>query len=263
MAPPRRITREAVLAQVAATFAGRATPSMDEIAAVAGVSRTALYSLFRSRAELLAALGTAEPPPVAARILTAAGELIAERGLAAFSLDAVAERAGVSRATVYRLHPGKAALLRDVVRAYLPVDEALAMMESVADRPPAEVMGALGQGLTQAGSVRIGLLRTVMFEMARREDGTEEVLLESLANTQVIARYLEAQMAAGRLRTMDPVLAMQAFMAPIMLHLVSRPVLVDYGLDTTSVEEAVEEFTGAWLRAMAPPRHRRARPGTS
>ena len=38
---------------------------------------------------------------------------------------------------------------------------------------------------------------------------------------------IERQMEAGRFRKVDPVLAMQAFLAPVMFHAVSRPVLVD------------------------------------
>jgi AcrR family transcriptional regulator len=252
-----------VLAKVTAAFAGEPAPSMDEMAAAAGVSRAALYGLFGSRRELLEAIGAEVQPSVAGRILTAAGELIAERGLGGLSLDEVANRSETSRATVYRLYPGKAALFRAVVQTYLPVDEALEMMSTMADRPPTQVMGALARALAQAGSVRIGVLRSVLFETLRPGDDGEGVLEEGFKNTQVIIRYLEEQMAAGRLRTMDPVLAMQAFLAPVMLHTVSRPLLEEYGLATQTLDEAVKELTDTWLRAMAPPRHRRATPATS
>jgi len=230
---------------------------MDGIAAAAGVSRAALYGLFGSRAALLEAVGVEVPPSAAGRILAAAAEVVAERGLGALSLDEVAARSGASRATVYRLYPGKAALFRQVVLTYLPVEEALGMMEGLSDRPPTEVMGALAKGLTRAGSVRIGVLRSVLFEVVRGEDGAEAVLEETIRNIGVITRYLERQMAAGRLRRMDPMLAMQTFLAPVMLHMVSRPIVDEYGLTAMSVDEAVQEFTAAWLRAMAPPRRRR------
>jgi AcrR family transcriptional regulator len=257
VAPPKRITREGVLAKVAA-LAGEAAPSMDEIAAAAGVSRAALYGLFGTRAALLEAVGAAVPPSAAGRILAAAAEMVAERGLAGLSLDEVAARSGASRATVYRLYPGKAALFREVVLVYLPIGEALEMMGGLADRPPTEVMPAFARGLAQSGAVRIGVLRSVMFEVARPTAGMEEFLDEIVRDTQVITRYLDQQMVAGRLRRMDPVLAMQAFLAPVMLHAVWRPVAEQYGLVSASLDEAAQELTAAWLRAMAPPRHRRA-----
>ena len=248
-----------MLAKLSAAFGGGAAPSMDEMALAAGVSRAALYGLFGSRAALLEAMGADRPPSVGDRILAAAGELVAERGLGGLSLDEVASRSGVSRATVYRLYPGKAALFKEVVLAYLPIGEALEMMESMGDRPPAQVLASLARGFGQAGAVRIGVMRSTLFEVTNAE-GEEEILDEAYASTAVMIRYLERQMDAGRLRRMDPVLAMQSFLAPVMLHAVSRPALERYGLLEQSLDDAVQELTDAWLRAMAPPRRRSTPP---
>jgi AcrR family transcriptional regulator len=226
---------------------------MDEIAATAGVSRAALYELFGSRGAVLEALGVQHPPSWQDRILMAGAELLAERGLSRLSLDEVAARSGASRATVYRLFPGKAALFREIVRAYLPVEETLEMLEAMGDRPPAEVMPALATNLARAGHVRIGVLRSALFEVTGKEDGSEEVVEEALRNTRLVIRYLEQQMDTGRLRRMHPMLAMQSFVAPIMLHLVSRPLAADLGVVDIPLDEVVGEFTDAWLRAMVPP----------
>jgi AcrR family transcriptional regulator len=48
-------------------------------------------------------------------IVTAAMELLLEQGLHAMSMDAVAERAGVSKATIYRWWPSKEALALDAL----------------------------------------------------------------------------------------------------------------------------------------------------
>jgi len=48
-------------------------------------------------------------------ILEAAAELLLERGLSAVSMDAVAERAGVSKATIYRWWPTKETLALDAL----------------------------------------------------------------------------------------------------------------------------------------------------
>ena len=252
-----------MLAKLTAAFSNGTAPSMDEIAAAAGVSRAALYALFGSRAAILEAMGAEVPPSPAGRILAAAAELVAERGLGGLSLDEVAARSGASRATVYRLYPGKSALFRAVVQTYLPVDEALGMMETMADRPPTEVMGALAQALAQGGSVRIGVLRSVLFETLRPGEGAEEVLEEAFQEHAGHHPLPRAADGGGPLRQMDPVLAMQAFLAPVMLHTVSRPLLEEYRIATLRLDEAVQELTDAWLRAMAPPRHRRASPVTS
>jgi AcrR family transcriptional regulator len=256
VAPPKRITRENVLARIQTAFGETGAPSMDDMAAVAGVSRAALYGLFGSRASLLEALGADVPPSVGDRILATAGEVVAERGFGGLSLDEVAQRSGVSRATVYRLYPGKAALFKEVAQAYLPIDEALQMMDSMADRPPNEVMATLARNMAQAGEVPIGVMRAVMFEVSGGTDGNEEFLDQVYLDVQVIIGYLERQMAAGRFRTVDPVLAMQAFFAPLMFHAVSRPMLEQYGMLNLSLDDAVHALTDGWLRAMAPPRRK-------
>ncbi len=48
-------------------------------------------------------------------ILAAAGELLLERGLNSISMDAVAERAGASKATIYRWWPSKELLALDAL----------------------------------------------------------------------------------------------------------------------------------------------------
>lgn len=243
-----------MLDRIKTAFGDAAAPSMDDMAAVAGVSRAALYGLFGSRAALLEALGAEVPPSVAERILATAGEVVAERGFAGLSLDEVAQRSGVSRATVYRLYPGKAALFKEVAQAFLPIDEALQMMETMSDRPANEVMGTLARNLAKGGEVPIGVMRSVLFEVSGGTDDNQEFLDQVYLNVQVIIGYLERQMDAGRFRQVDPVLAMQAFFAPLMFHAVSRPVLEQYGMLNLSLDDALQALTEGWLRAMAPPR---------
>jgi AcrR family transcriptional regulator len=75
------------------------------------------------------AMGARPPPDVPRRrgrprsdqataaILHAAGELLAEEGLLAMTLDAVAARAGTSRATIYRWWDSKETLALDTIEA--------------------------------------------------------------------------------------------------------------------------------------------------
>src|SRR4029450_3935047 len=92
---------------------GLAGLSMDELAIRAGVSRATLYRLFGSHQHLLHELGLQPPPTVHDRILDTGLELVGRHGLADLSMDELAAEAGVSRATLYRLVPGKEALFAE------------------------------------------------------------------------------------------------------------------------------------------------------
>jgi AcrR family transcriptional regulator len=92
-------------------------------------------------------------------ILKAAGELILEQGLEAVSMDAIAERASVSKATIYRWWPTKETLAIDALYEDWAGEEAVApdtgslrgdllalfvpWAERVSSRPYARVLGAL------------------------------------------------------------------------------------------------------------------------
>lgn len=92
-------------------------------------------------------------------ILAAATELLLTRGLGAVSMDAVAARAGVSKATIYRWWPTKETLALDALYEQLtepgpePPDTGtlrgdllellLGWIERVGDRPFGRVIGAL------------------------------------------------------------------------------------------------------------------------
>ena len=90
--------------------------TVDEIATAAGVSRATFYRVIGSRGDLLEELGVEPDPAAGERILNAAAEMVGHGGLGSLSMDELAAAAGVSRASLYRLFPGKAALFRELVR---------------------------------------------------------------------------------------------------------------------------------------------------
>src|SRR5579859_7010962 len=99
--------RDRILGEARGLLRGGAKPTVAQITGAAGVSRTSFYRAFGSRDALLEALAVPPEPGARERILEAAVEMVGAAGLAALSMDALAERAQVSRATLYRLFPGK------------------------------------------------------------------------------------------------------------------------------------------------------------
>jgi AcrR family transcriptional regulator len=266
--PTLAISKQQVLAALTATThtrhdhgrEGLAELSMDELATKAGVSRATLYRLFGSQQHLLQELGIEPPPTVRGRILDTALELVGRHGLAELSMDELAAAAGVSRATLYRLFPGKEALFAELVRSFSPFEPIAAVLETMGNRPPAEVIPAVVHAMAAAMDGHIGLLLQLLFEVARHPDpdgsrATSEGAVQGMRTLPLVAGYLDQQMAAGRLRQMDPDLAFQALTGPIMAHLLMRTATESRSGAgrgaAVPLEGVVDELVGIWLRAMA------------
>jgi AcrR family transcriptional regulator len=225
--------------------------SIADVAAAAGVSRATFYRHFPSRTALHDALDIEPDPGARERILAAAPALIARDGLGRLSMDELAAAAGVSRASVYRLFPGKVALFEALITTYAPFGPMLATLEELRDRPPAEVLPRLVEVVATAAEPQVGIIRSLLFELASGSPeaaiGAHEVMLPVL---QQVAGYLASQMEAGRIRRMHPILAAQALMGPLVFHMVTRSFAVPHvGLDLAT-DVAAEQLADVALHGL-------------
>lgn len=250
---PDAATRQAILAAARVALAGDPAVPIGAIASAAGVSRATFYRYFRSRAELLEALDIEPDPAAAERILAAAVELLERDGLVRMSMDELAASAGVSRASVYRIFAGKAALFRALLETNSPFQAAAASLRGRHAEPPEAVLPELMRELAAVAAQRIGVLRALMFEVAT---GTPEAMEAARWVVRPmlgeVSAYLAAQMDAGRIRRMHPILAAQAFMGPLIFHLVSRTVAGSLAGLHVEPGDAAAEFAGVALRGLQP-----------
>ena len=245
------MTREAVLEAARATLARDRGASLHEIASAAGVSRATIYRLFGSREELLQAIDVEPDPDARLRILTAALELVGRDGLGRLSMDEVAAAAGVSRASVYRLFPGKAALFRELLITFSPVEGIVATVERLRDRPPEEVVPEIARTAARTLAGRTGIVRTLVFEVTgASEEAADAVQYVVGSGLATLLGYLVEQMAEGRLRTMHPLLAVQSLAGPILVHLITRGVAERVAGFSVPLEDVAVELAEQWLRAM-------------
>jgi len=228
-----------------------------QITQAAGVSRTSFYRAFESRDALLEALALAPEPGARERILEAAVEMVGTSGLAALSMDALADGAQVSRATLYRIFPGKPALFTALVATYSPLEPVAEVVSAMRDLDPEVVMPEIARtvyrSIRGAGADRTGLLRALFFEVSRLSPDTEDAARDAIGKAAgALMLYIGAQMSEGRLRHMHPMLALQAFVGPIFFHLMTRSAVERVLGLRVDGEQAVTDLALAWLRAFAP-----------
>ena len=221
------------------------------------MSRASFYRVFRSRDELLEALERAPEPDARDRVLEAAAAMIGASGLAALSMDDLADRSAVSRATLYRLFPGKAALFAAVAEAYSPMEPVTRLLTSRPDDPPTVLMPEIARAVYRSicgGRLdRTGILRALFFEVTGLSPDTEQAMRQGVLKLiGAMLAYIERNMSSGQLRRMHPLLALQSFIGPVFFHLITRRAVERVlGADLDG-ETAVTELAETWLRAMTP-----------
>src|SRR5260370_9421 len=148
-------------------------------------------------------------------------------GLGAGAEEGVAAGARGAGATLYRLFPGKPALFTSLLRTYSPLEPVSRLANRMQDEPPEVVMPEIARTvfrtISGSGAPGIGLLRAIVFEVSSLSPDAEEAARDLIATILgSVGAYVMAQMAAGRLRMMHPLPALQAFIGPIFFHLLTR-----------------------------------------
>ena len=217
----------------------------------AGVSRATFYRHFRSRGALLDSISHEARPAARDRILAAAQDMLIRTSLSQLSMDELAKAADVSRGTLYRLFPGKAALMEGLITAFSPFEDVQAIIEQHRHDPPAQLLPLLAQAVAGAAGERLGLLRAVFLEVTAASDDAIFGMRGAFGQTLgLLAAYMAEQMETGQVPRMHPLLAVQAFIGPVFFHLMTRPALERLAPIDMPTQAAIDQLVAVTVRGM-------------
>jgi AcrR family transcriptional regulator len=177
-----------------------------------------------------------------AAILRAATRLFLESGYDRTSLAKIADAAGVSKATLFKQFPTKAALFEAIVTA--------SWRNGGEEEPPPA--GDLTAGLTEIGRRYVALLtrpdmadlfRIVIAELPRfPELGETQFQRGKLPYFDSVRRYLESERDAGTAVIQDTELAATQFLGMISNYVFwPRMLLLQWAPGTEAVDRVVQE----------------------
>lgn len=248
-------------ALAAAGDAGKdvADVAVDVIARRAGMSRsTLLRRLGGSRGALDEAVRArgVDPggTPLRTRAVDAAGGIISESGLAATTLEAVATRAGCSVPSLYSIFGSRDGLLRAVFERYSPVLAVEQYFAQPRDGELGEIVRAFYSVIADALVREPRVVPAVFAEVFARPSSPAVQTLVGHAVPRMLGAvggWLGAEIRAGRIRDLPIPLLFQQLMAPIVVHLLTRPVADATGVvELPGLDAACDVFTGTFVRAV-------------
>jgi len=245
--------RRQVIAAAREVLSSDPAASVASITRQAGVSRATFYRHFGSRGALLASIDHEPRPAARQRVLVAAQDMLIRSSLADLSMDQLARAADVSRGTLYRLFPGKGALLEGLIDEYSPFDAVQRMLiEHGHDRPEA-LLPNLARAVVAVVQPRVGLLRAIFVEVTGASEPAIAGMRVAFGSAiGALGAYFAEQMSLGRIRRMPPLIAVQAFISPILFHLLTRPALDRFASSEVSVDAAVDDLVAVSIAGLQP-----------
>ncbi len=231
--------------------------SVAAMAAAVGVSKATFYRIFPTKEHVREALRAAgvSPERLGARdgreaLLDAAMDVFAAEGYTNATVDAITQAAGMSKAGFYWHFAGKEAIFVAVIARYAPfaaIGQVIATGEAAGDDPRTVLIGVL-TALVAALTPRFALFRTIFVEAIQNAEVGAIFLREVLGVAMpLVGGYLTRQMAAGRIRQMPVVLALQSLIGPLFFNLLTREMFTRQGMALPPIDVAVAQIVETFV----------------
>lgn len=180
-------------------------------------------------------------------MLDAAAEILVEHGYQAFTVSAVAARAGASKSTVYSWFDNRDGLLRAVIERNYDSGVAPLRADLLDEQDPRTVLIAVAEQLVPVLQSELSL---ALSRAAMSDPTLQPTLLAGGGDRgrPALAAYMARAAAAGRLRLNDPTTGAKVFYGLLMQDDQIRTLLGDSPMDPETVAARARFATDAFLR---------------
>jgi TetR/AcrR family transcriptional regulator len=150
------------------------------------------------------------------QILDSAVTVFGRKGFEGATTRALARRAGVSEAMIFRFFPDKAALYRAIIDRFIVSSGDPFPHAAAAARDDAGVLAGLAESLMRSMEKDPAFVRLLFFSALEGHE-LSRLFLEAriLKLTRALARYLARRMEEGALRPVPPLPAARAFLGMV------------------------------------------------
>jgi len=230
------------------------TFTMDQLAEASGVSRATIYRRFGSRTAILQTLADEHglemdelsAPDIRERILQATRAALANAGSVNFTIEQVADEAGVGVATIYRHFGNKDNLLQALSSQIHPRRAALLLIEQSSDTVESDLQRFA------ANALRFMYDHRDMAPVYFSGDEKIQDIFKALRGDQnrtidSLSKYLDAQMQAGKLPAQDPFNLATAFVGMLVGFAFIRASYTD---DPLTPEQAAQTIVNIFLNGI-------------
>ncbi len=138
------------------------------------------------------------------QLLDAARRLFAEKGMDNTTIKDIADMAGVAQGLIYHYFRSKDDIFWAIIARDNPLPAMIDVWANAAGRPAREVLGQVGLRVFALLDEKRDLLRIVAREFLTRSEMQQGFKMIQALIAGVIARYLDARIAAGELRPHNP-----------------------------------------------------------
>ncbi len=190
------------------------------------------------------------------QIISGALRVFAGKGFDRSSNHDIAKAAGIgSPGLIYHYFKDKEQLLQQVLLERMPLIQLIDQAGELLQQPPEEALPQLALRLadTLSDETTLAIMRIMFIEALRSPQVAKIVNAIGPGRTlNLLADYLEQQMAAGRLRPMNPQIAARLFAGPLIAYMLSCYIFEQPEARAIPPAEMARATAEAFLRQMAP-----------